>query len=132
LRLVRHLSDSLSFTISLQHALGIASGLLLYKSLRRLAVPPWLGLIPAAVVFFGGTGVLLEHSPLADPLLTFLQSIGIYAVIRALTDRGLRWPAAAGLATGAAFSVRTVALSSAVLIPLVLLLAAAGDRRRRC
>jgi hypothetical protein len=131
LRLLHHLSNQLSFAIVVQHALGVASGLLLYCSLRRLSVPPWLGLIPAAIVFFGGTGLLLEHAPLADPLLTFLQSVAIYAVLRALGSPSLRWPVLTGLATGAAFWVKTVAISSAVLIPIVLVFAAAGDRRRR-
>jgi hypothetical protein len=131
LRLLHHLSHSLTLTILVQHALGIASGVLLYKSVRRLSVPPWLGLLPAAVVFFGGTGLLLEHSPLADPLLTFLQSVAIYAVVRALEATDLRWALLAGVATGASFWVKTVALSSAALIPIVLLLAAPGDRRRR-
>lgn len=131
LRLLHHLSDQLSFVIGAQHALGVASGLLLYSSLRRLKVAPWLGLIPAAVVFFGGTGVLLEHAPLADPLLTFLQSVAIYAVIRALGSDSLGWPVLAGAATGAGFWVKTVAISSAILIPIVLAFAAAGGRRRR-
>jgi hypothetical protein len=131
LRLAHHLSDQLSFVIVVQHALGVASGLLLYVSLRRLRVAPWVGLIPAAIVFFGGTGLLLEHAPLADPLLTFLQSVAIYAVIRTLDSSALRWPVLAALATGAAFWVKTIAISSAILIPVVLLFAAAGNRRRR-
>jgi hypothetical protein len=131
LRLVHHVSDSLAFAIAVQHALGVASGLLLYKSVRRLGAPPWLGLLPAAVVFFGGTGLLLEHAPMADPLLAFLQSLAIYAVVRALEGDGLGWPALAGVATGASFWVKTVALSSALLIPIVLLVAVRGTRRTR-
>jgi hypothetical protein len=131
LRLLHELSDSLRFTILVQHSVGIVSGVLLYQSVRRLAVPPWLGLLPAAVIFFGGTGLLLEHAPLADPLLTFLQSVAIYAVVRALEGAEVRWALLAGVATGASFWVKTVGLSSALLIPIVLLLAAPGDRRRR-
>ncbi|HZL16129.1 MAG TPA: glycosyltransferase family 39 protein [Polyangia bacterium] len=131
LRLVHHLSDRLSFTILVQHALGVATGLLLYKSVRRAGGPPWLGLFPAAVAFFGGTGLFLEHSLLADPLLTFLQAVGIYAAVRALREPALRWPLLAGLAIGISFWVKTVALSSAVLVPLLLLLAAPGVFRRR-
>jgi hypothetical protein len=131
LRLVHHLSGSLAFTIAVQHALGVASGLLLYKSVRRLGAPPWLGLLPSAVVFFGGTGLLLEHAPMADPLLTFLQSLAIYAVVRALGGDGMGWAALAGVATGASFWVKTVALSSALLVPIVLLFAVPGTRRMR-
>lgn len=131
LRLVHHLSNSLLFTIGVQHALGIATGLLLYMALRRTKAPAWLGLLPAAVVFFDGTGLFLEHSVLGDSLFAFLQAVGVYAVIRALYDERTRWPLLAGMATGVAFWDRTVALSSAILIPLLLLCAAPGGVRRR-
>jgi len=131
LRLVHYFSDSLSFTIFVQHALGVATGLLLYKSVRRTGAPPWLGLLPAAIAFFGGTGLILEHSLLADSLFAFLQALGVYAAVRALYEPALRWPLLAGLAIGLSFWVKTVALSSAVLVPALLVFAAAGTGRRR-
>ena len=124
-------SDSLTCTILVQHALGLATGLLLYSSVRRAGAPPWLGLLPAAIVFFGGTGLLLEHSLLADSLFAFLQATGVYAAVRALCEPGLRWPLLSGLAIGVSFWVKTVGLSSAVLVPLLLLAAAPGIARRR-
>lgn len=129
--LLHVLSDRLTFTILVQHALGVATGVLLYKAIRRTGAPGWLGLIPAATVFFGGTGLLLEHSLLADPLFSFLQAVGVYAAVRALGEPGLRWPLLAGVATGLSFWVKTVGLSSVLLVPCVLLLAAAGSPRRR-
>ena len=131
LRLVHYLSDRLSFTILVQHATGVATGLLLYKSVRRTVAPAWLGLLPAAVVFFGGTGLFLEHSLLADPLFAFLQAVGIYAAVRALYEPGLRWALLAGAAIGLAFWVKTVAISSAPRVARLLLLAAPGSFRRR-
>jgi Dolichyl-phosphate-mannose-protein mannosyltransferase len=131
LRLVHYFSDRLSFTILVQHALGIATGLLLYKAVRRTGAPAWLGLLPAAVVFFGGTGLFLEHSLLADPLFAFLQAVSLYAAVRALYEPGLRWPLLAGVAIGLAFWVKTVAISSAPLVVLLLLFAAPGAFRRR-
>jgi hypothetical protein len=131
LRLVHHLGDTTSFTIALQHALGIATGLLLYKAVRRTGAPPWLGLLPAAIVFFNGIGLILEHSLLADSLFAFLQAVGIYAAVRALYEPRLRWPLLAGIAIGLSFWVKTAATSSAVLIALVMLCAAAGGVRRR-
>jgi hypothetical protein len=124
-------SDTLSFTVLVQHALGVASGLLLYAAVRRTGAPAWLGLIPAATVFFGGTGLLLEHSLLADPLFCFLLAASVYAAIRALWDQRLRWALLAGLAAGCSFWVKTVGLSSALVVPCVLLLAAPGGVRRR-
>lgn len=125
------LSDGLTFTILVQHCLGVVTGVLLYKGVRRTGAPPWLGLIPAAVVFFGGTGLLLEHSLLADPLFCFLLVLSVYAATNALWQPALRWPLLAGLAAGGAFWVKTVGISSVVLIPCVLLLAAPGSARRR-
>lgn len=124
-------SSSLTFTIFLQHALGIATGLLLYKSVRRAGAPPWLGLFPAAVVFFGGTGLLLEHSLLADSLFAFLQALGVYTAVRAISEPRLRWALLTGLAIGLSFWVKTVALSSLILVPPLLLLGARGTMRRR-
>jgi hypothetical protein len=128
---VHYFSDRLSFTILVQHVLGVATGLLLFESVRRTGAPPWLGLLPAAAVFFGGTGLFLEHSLLADPLFAFLQALGVYAAVRALGEPALRWPLFAGLAIGLAFWVKTVAISSALLVPPLLLLAAPGTFRRR-
>ena len=131
LRLVHHLSESLPFTIVVQHAMGIAIGLLFYKAVRRTGAPAWLGLLPAAVAFFGGAGLFLEHSLLADSLFAFLQAIGVYISIRALYDPRLRWPVLTGIAIGLSIWVRAVGISSAVLIPIVLLCAAPGGARQR-
>jgi hypothetical protein len=129
--LVHGLSDALSFTVLVQHALGVAGALLLYAAVRRTGAPAWLGLLPAAVVLFGGTGLLLEHALLADPLFVFLQALGLYFGVRALREPELRWPLLAGVAIGASVWVKTVGLSSAVLLPLLLLFAAPGAVRRR-
>ncbi len=131
LRLVHHLSDQLSFAIAVQHALGIVAGLLLYKSVRRTGAPAWLGLLPAAIVFFGGTGLILEHALLGDSLFAFLQAVGLYLTVRALYDARLHWPLLAGLAIGVDFWVKTAALSSGVLVPIVLLGATRGSVARR-
>jgi hypothetical protein len=89
-------SDRLSFTILVQHVLGVATGLLVYAAVRRTGAPSWLGLIPAATVFFGGTGLLLEHSLFADPPV--LLSAGSKRVHR--DPRALGAPAALAAARG--------------------------------
>ena len=131
LALLHVLSSRLWFTILVQHVLGLAVAVLLFAAVARTGAPPWLGLIPAAVALFGGTGVLLEHSLLADPLFAFLQAVALLAAVCALCGPRLRWPLLAGLALGLSFWVKTVAVSSVVLVPLVLLMAAPGGRRRR-
>ncbi len=131
LRLVHHFSEQLSFTIAVQHALGVAAGLLLYKAVRRTGAPAWLGLLPAVVVFFGGTGLILEHALLGDSLFAFLQALGLYLAVRALYDERLRWVLLAGLAIGVDFWVKTAALASGALVPVVLMCATSGGFRRR-
>ncbi len=125
------LSADLSFPIIVQHVLGITTGLLLFASVRRTGAPAWLGLFPAAVVFFGGTGLFLEHALLADSLFAFVQALGIYAAVRALAEPGQRWALLAGVAIGVSFWIKTVAISSAILVPLLLLLVPRGPGGRR-
>lgn len=130
LALAHAVEASLAWTIALQHLLGVATGLLLYAAVRRTGAPAWLGLLPATIALFGGTGLLLEHSLLADPLFAFVQAVAVYAAIRALREPSLRWALLAGLAVGVSFWVKTVGLSGLVLAP-VLLLAAPGRFARR-
>jgi hypothetical protein len=131
LALLHALSARLTFTIVVQHCLGLATGLLLFAAVQRTGAPAWLGAFPAAVAFFGGTGLLLEHALLADPLFAFLQAAGVFATVCALSRPGLRWPLLAGLAVGLSFWVKTVALSSAVLVPCVLFAGMPGPGRPR-
>jgi hypothetical protein len=131
LYILHSLSRELWVTVAVQHITGIAAGLLLYKAVGRTGAPPWLGLLPAAVVFFGGTGLLLEHSLLADPLLSFLQAVIIYMAIRALYDPGFRWPLLAGIVIGLSVWVKIAAISNAILIPIVLICATQGRVARR-
>jgi hypothetical protein len=131
LRLIHHLSDNLTFTIGVQHAMGVAAGVLLYKAVRRTGAPPWLGLLPAAIVFFGATGLVLEHALLADAPFAFFQVLSIYCAIRALYEKSLRWPVLAGLAVGVAFWMKTDGVVGVFVIAAVLLWAAPGGRRRR-
>ncbi|HEY4918175.1 MAG TPA: glycosyltransferase family 39 protein [Solirubrobacteraceae bacterium] len=131
LRLIHHLSDHVSFTIGVQHAMGVVAGVVLYKAVRRTGAPPWLGLIPATIVFFGATGLVLEHSLLADAPFAFFQVLSIYCAIRALYEDSLRWPVLAGLAIGVAFWMKTDGVIGVVVIAAVLLFTAPGGRRRR-
>jgi len=125
------LGFTLALTVLVQHALGLATGILLYLCVARTAAPSWLGLFPAAVVFFGGTGLLLEHSLLADPLFAFTQALWLYAAMRALDEPRLRWPLLAGIAVGCSFWLKTVGVVGVLIVPPVLLAGARGDRGAR-
>jgi hypothetical protein len=120
LAVVHALSDRLTFTIALQHLLGLGTGVLLFDSVRRAGVPAWLGLVPAAVALLAGIGVILEHSLLADPLFAFLQALAVWAAVRALADGGAGWALLAGASAGASFWVKTVGVCIVVAVPLAL------------
>ncbi len=115
----------------MQHCAGVATGVLLYKAVRRSGASPYLGLLPAAVVFFGGTGLMVEHALLSDSLFVAFQALGLYAAVRALGERGLRWPLLAGVAVGLSFWLRTVGVGGVVLVPLLLVFGAPGGLRHR-
>jgi hypothetical protein len=99
-----------------QHGFGIASGLLLYDTLRRAGAPRALGLVPAAVVILGGFELMLEHEVLTDSSFVFLVDLSLWLVVRAW--RGSCWWAlAAGLSLGMSVDDRTVGLE---LLPFML------------
>jgi hypothetical protein len=117
LRALRALHPRLSFTIAVQHVLGLATAALIYLATVPFVRRPATALLPALVVLFGGAQVFLEHSVLSDAPYTFLLATMLYAGVRSLSDRrDLCWLALAGLALGASVTLRTVGL---FLIPIV-------------
>jgi hypothetical protein len=118
IELVHFVAAKLPLLILTQHLLGLASGLLLYATVRRTGGPPWLGLVPAGVIFLGGFQIFAEHAPLSEPLFVFLVAVALYAAVRAMDRPRSWWPAAVGLAIGMAPTVRTAGLT---LVPLLLL-----------
>jgi hypothetical protein len=99
--------------IVLQHAMGLATGVVLYLTVRRVGGPPWLGLVPAAVVILGGTQIFLEHSALTEALFTLILATMLYAAVRAARG-ALAWAMAAGLCAGLGVTIRE---AGAILIP---------------
>lgn len=131
LRVMHGVSDSLSFTTLVQHGLGMATALLLYGAVRRGGGPPWLGLIPAAVILLGGDQLLFEHALLSEALYTFLTAAGLYLAVRALDGSRWIWPAAAGALFALATTVRLGGLLILPLVVLWFLLVPAPRRRDR-
>lgn len=111
LRIPHLTSDNLSFTIGLQHLLGLATAALLYLALRRLGASRWTSLVPAAVVLLAGQQLFLEHAVMAESLFTFGVAVALYALIRALGEHPVAWSGAAGLFLGAAATTRAVGLA---------------------
>ena len=116
--LVHFVAAKIRLLILVQHLLGLASGLLLYAAVRRAGGPPWLGLLPAGVVFLAGFQIFIEHAPLSETLFVFCVALALYASVRAMDQPGVWWVAAVGVAIGVAPTVRTSGLT---LVPLFLL-----------
>lgn len=131
LRLAHAFSDHLSFTIAVQHALGLATALLLFGAVRRAGAAAWIGLVPAAVVLLGGDQLLLEHAVLTEALFTFLVAAALYAGVRCLDGSRLRWPALAGVLIALAATVRIAGLALLPLLALWMLAAPVAARRER-
>jgi hypothetical protein len=131
LRVLHEIVAEIRLVVLVNHVLGLATAVLLYLAVRRAGGPPWLGLLPAAILALGGDQVFLEHAPLSETLFTFLVALAVYAATRTLDRPGVAWPLGVGVALACAASVRVVGLA---LLPVVigwLLLGSAGTLRRR-
>ena len=116
--------------ILVQHVLGIATAVLWFFAVRRVASPLW-GLLPAAVVLFAGPQLFIEHAPLAESLFAFLIAAMVYCTVLALERRSALWGAAAGLLAMAAACVRVTGLLFVAIVIVWLAAAIGGDLRRR-
>jgi hypothetical protein len=112
----------LTWVIALQHLFGLASALLVFLAVRRSGGPPWLGLLPAALIALNGAEMFLEHTTLTESLFIFLLSLALYFSASAAGARTPVWAALAGLALGTANTVRVVALPLIVVLLVWLLL----------
>jgi hypothetical protein len=131
LRLAHGLNSNLSFTILVQHGLGIATALFLYATVRRIGGPPWLGLVPAAVVLLGGDQLFFEHALLSETLYTFLTAAAVYAAARCLAGGRFAWPVACGVLLALAGTVRLAGVALLAIVVLWLLLVPADRPRGR-
>ena len=113
----RELSPHLRSVIVLQHALGIATALLLYTAVARVAQRKWFALLPAAVVLLGGSQIYLEHAVVTESVFTFLVALALWLAVRSIASSSrLWWLLATGCAVGAAVTLRTVGVT---LIPVI-------------
>ncbi len=121
----------LTWVIALQHLFGLASAVLVFLAVRRAGGPPWLGLLPAALVALNGAEMFLEHTTLTESLFIFLLALGLYFATRAAGARTPVWAALAGLTLALANTVRVVALPLMLVLLVWLLLGSGGAWRRR-
>jgi hypothetical protein len=84
LRALHTLSDSVAFTIQVQHLLGIACGLLLYATVRRLGAPVWAAVVAAAAVLLPLDQIFLEHILMAEAPFELALFAALYCAVRGL------------------------------------------------
>src|SRR3954470_9879649 len=128
LRALHALVPSLAFVALVQHALGIATAVLLWATTRRISGSPWPGLVPAAIVLVGGDQALFEHAILSETLFGFLIAAAVYAGARCLDARRLGWVLAAGALLGLAGTGRVPRRATVALPRLSLPLRPAAGR----
>ena len=117
--------------MAVQHLLGIATAVLLYLAVRRIGGAPWLGLVPAGIVLFGGLEVFVENAALTEPLYIFLTAGGLYAAVWALDSPDPGWAALAGFMLGAGACVRYVGVAILPIVAVWLLVARRDTLRGR-
>lgn len=120
LRVLHGIWANLLLVTIIQHALGLASAVIIFATVRRCGGPRWLGLIPAAMIALGGDQLFLEHAALSDAVFIFVLMITLYCAVRAMQG-GIGWVIAAGFFVGLNVWERGDALFMAGVIPLWLL-----------
>lgn len=125
LRVLHDLAPNLSVTILVQHLVGMGSAILLFLAVRRAGGPPWLGLLPAAIVLLSGPGIFLEHAPLSETLFVFVVCAALYTAVRSIEATNPAWPALTGALTALTATVRVVGLA---LLPVLVLWILAAQR----
>ncbi len=119
LDVARWLSHSIYFTIGLQHAIGVGTGVLLLLLVRKTGAPLWVGLLPACVVLFSGDHIFLETALLTETLWMFMFVAGLCAAMTARGSRNARWwLLAAGALLAVAAIVRHLSLPFIVVIAI--------------
>jgi hypothetical protein len=117
LHAAHRISANISFTIVLQHVLGLVAAGLLYASVRRFTQSRVAAAIAAAFILFDGFEIFLEHALLSESFFVFLVVAFTYALLRAF-EGSWTWIVLSGVLIAAAGVVRPVALP---LVPLSLL-----------
>jgi hypothetical protein len=120
LRAAHAISSNISFTIVLQHVLGLVAAGLLYASVRRFTGSRVAAAIAAAFILFDGFEIFLEHALLSESLFVFLVVGFTYALLRAFEGSWM-WIVLAGVFIAAAGVVRSVGLPLVALSLLALL-----------
>lgn len=119
---------SVGVVVAVQHAMGLATGVIVYALLRRKGLPGWGALLAAAPVLFDASFLRLEHAVLSDTLFILLV-VSATAALTWWPAPSARAVAVAGLLLAGAALTRTIALPLIVLALLVLAVRRVSWRR---
>jgi len=104
---VTRLTDDLRAVTTVQHLLGMGTGVILYVVLRRWGVGRWGATLAALPVLLDAMELMLEHAPLSDTTFVFLVAAGLGVLCwRPRPTVALAF--VAGLLLGASTTVRQV------------------------
>lgn len=119
---------SLAAVIAIQHAMGLAVGVMGYALLRRrFALPGWAATLAMVPVLLSAYVLQIEHFLLSDTLFAFLM---MAAVVMIMWWPGPPWWACAlaGLMLGLAATVRVLGVPVLIVFIACLLIRFAGRR----
>jgi hypothetical protein len=118
---------------ALQHAMGLAVGVLVYLLARRYGLPGWAGVLAALPVFFDAYQLQLEQDVVPDITFEFLVMVAVFLVLWWPGQRRLVPVAGAALALGLSAVMWPVglALLAVLLVALVIWFVRSGFGIRR-
>lgn len=114
-------AGSFVLVAAVQHAMGLASGLLVYALACRYRLPLWAGTLAAVPVLFDVYQLQLEQDLLPDAAFALLVVLAVYLVLRTPGQRRPVPVAAAALALGFAAIVWPVGLVLLVVLAVAAL-----------
>jgi hypothetical protein len=112
-----------------QHVLGLATGLLVYRLVRTLGVGAVGGTIAAAPLLFDAYQVNVEQFVLSETFFTFLVVTSMVTTVRLLRTRTTAAAVGCGALLAVASLTRTVGIVVAGVVVLVVLLGRVGWTR---
>jgi hypothetical protein len=112
---------SFALVAGLQHAMGLATGIMVYALLRkRFALPAWGATLAAAPALLDAYQIQLEHLILSDAMFGFLLAVVVVALLWYDTELTWKRGAVIGLVLGLMSLTRSVGLP--VLLAVVIYL----------
>ncbi|MEU6716483.1 hypothetical protein ABZ897_33885 [Nonomuraea sp. NPDC046802] len=119
---------SVELIVAVQHAMGLATGMMIYAVLRRRSLPGWAASLAAVPQLLDASFLRLEHGVLSDTQFIVLIVAGLSVLLWSPRLSG-RAAAGAGLLFALAALTQTIALPLFVLVVLVLAVRRVGWRR---